>query len=523
MSTSISRRGFLALGGAAALGIGLSGALAGCAPSASSGTSSFSGKSLAVLPSTAPTNWNTVLQKFNAGLKKEHGFELDAQFINWTNYGQQALLKFTAGAKFDTALQALWLNMAQLQQDKSLVDLTNEISKWPNLSKQLSSELIESNKWNGHLWGIPQVNSAGRVQHFSIRKDLADKYGFSTIQDYDTLEKYFYDIKQKESGVTPFAVSSNQTFELAIGPQGPVGLFDQAGWADPTKYFNTVFAGSGLYFSFEEAKLAAGTADPVPFWENIQIVETLRRIRKYYQDGIINADGLNADSATISAQFGAGKFGGVWAITDGTASNGLVALRKAVSTADLEEVLPFGGPLTSAKPLQTFQADNLVVVNANGGDVHRALALQDYLSIQDNHDLLEYGIKGADWEPVGDNGIKQVSQFAFPGFALLWRSKLERRSSFMTDSEKQVFDWAQDYGNFTKATLASFIPDTTAVKQAAAAMNNVITQYANPLYYGAVDVDSQLDKLKSAAENAGLGTLQKEMQKQVSAFLKTQK
>ena len=38
------------------------------------------------------------------------------------------------------------------------------------------------------------------------------------------------------------------------------------------------------------------------------IVETLRRIRKYYQDGIINANGLNADSATIQAQFQAGKY-----------------------------------------------------------------------------------------------------------------------------------------------------------------------------------------------------------------------
>lgn len=520
MSTTISRRGFLALGGAAAIGLGLTGTLAGCSSAGSSG--SLSGTSLAILPSTAPSNWKTVLAKFNAGLKKEHGFELDAQFINWTNYAQQSLLKFTAGAKFDTALQALWLNMAQLQQDKSLVDLTKEISKWPNLSKQLAPELISSNKWSGHLWGVPQVNSAGRVQHFSIRKDLADKLGFGPIQDFGTLEKFFYDVKQKESGITPFAVSSNETFELAIGPQGPVGLFDQSGWEDPTTYFNTLFAGSGLYFSMKEKDLASGSADPVPFWENDRIVETLRRIRKYYQDGIINANGLNADSATIQAQFQAGKFAGQWAITDGTASNALVGLRKAVPTADLEEVLPFGGALSSAKPLQTFQADNLVVVNANGGNVERALALQDYLSIQENHDLLEYGIKGTDWEPVGSNGVKQLSTYAFPGFSLLWRTKLERRSSFMTDSESKVFDWAQDYGNFTKATLASFIPNVTPVKQAAASMNNVITQYANPLYYGVVDVDSQLDKLKSAADSAGLSTLQNEMKKQVNAYLKNQ-
>jgi putative aldouronate transport system substrate-binding protein len=93
----------------------------------------------------------------------------------------------------------------------------------------------------------------------------------------------------------------------------------------------------------------------------------------------------------------------------------------------------------------------------------------------------------------------------------------------MTDSEKKVFAWAQDYNSFTKSAYASFIPDVTPVKQAAAQMNNVITQYANPLFYGVVDVNSQLDKLKQAADSAGLSQLQAEMEKQANAYLKAQK
>ncbi|MFF9563894.1 ABC transporter substrate-binding protein [Leifsonia sp. NPDC014704] len=519
MSTStLNRRGFLALTGAAGIGIGLG--LAGCTPAGSS-SGSLSGTSLAILPSTAPSSWNTVLAQANKQLQKDHGFTLNTQFINWQNYGQQALLKFTAGAKFDTALQALWLNMAQLQQSHSLADLTNEIDKWPNLKKQLSSQLIESNKWSGKLWGIPQVNSAARLQHFSIRKDLADKLGFSDIQDYDTLEKYFYDVKQKEVGVTPFGVASNQTFELVLGT--PSGLFNQHSWQNPTEAYVAQFAGSGLWFVFDEKAAEEGKVKLVPLWEDEGVLGAFKKIRQYYQDGIINADGLNAENATIQAQFTAGKYAGQWAITDGTASNALVALKKAVPTAELAEVLPYGGDITSVKPLQTFQADNLVVVNANGGNVERALALQDWLSIEKNHDLIEYGIEGKDWEATSDGGIKQLSDYSFPGYALLWRSSLERKSSFMTESEKKVFAWAQDYGNFTKSAYASFIPDVTPVKQAAAQMNNVITQYANPLYYGVTDVDSQLDKLKKAADSAGLSQLQAEMEKQANAYLKAQK
>ena len=49
-----------------------------------------------------------------------------------------------------------------------------------------------------------------------------------------------------------------------------------------------------------------------------------------------------------------------------------------------------------------------------------------------------------------------------------------------------------------------------------------MTQYANPLFVGAVDVDKGLDALKKALDKAGLDTLQAEMEKQANAFLKGQ-
>ncbi len=222
--------------------------------------------------------------------------------------------------------------------------------------------------------GDPQVNSAARIQHFSIRQDLADKYGYDNIQDYDTLEKYFYDVKQKESGVTPFGLSSSGSWQFAI--PSPTGLFNQASWVDRARCRSCSQA-PAFSSSSQRTPPRTGSSKPIPFWEDEGVIAAFRTIRKYQNDGILNADGLNADTATIQSQFQSGKFAGIWAITDGTASNQLVGLKKAIPNAQLAEVLPFGGDLTSVKPNQSFQADNLVVVNANGGDVNRALALQD--------------------------------------------------------------------------------------------------------------------------------------------------
>lgn len=509
---AVSRRGFLGLAG----GLGVAAALAGCGTSGGSSGGPVSGTSTAVLPSTAPATWNAVLAKVNGKLKSELGFELDAQFINWSNYQQQSLLKFTAGEKFDSALQALWLNMAQLQQSGSLADLTSEIPKYKNLSATLPKKLLESNSWDGKLWGIPQVNSAARVQHFVIRQDLADTLGFSTITDFEQLERFFYAVKQKNDGTVAYGAASNSGYLHALPV--PTGMFNATSWENP----NTIaraFSGKGMFFMLSKDAAKTGSSAPTPFWDDEGVVDALHRIRKFYNDGIINADALNTDAATLKSQWTAGKYAAGWAMTDGTSSNTLSTLQKAVPTAALANIMPLKDGL-SAKPNQTFQADNMVVVNSKGGNLDRTLQLQDWLSIKENHDLISYGIEGTDWEPADGNKFKPLSDYAFPGYALSWRASLERKSLSISATEEKIFEWAQNFDNFTIDPFASFIPDATPVKQQVAAMTNVITQFANPLFYGVVDVDSQLDKLKKAADGAGVAKLQEEMDKQANAHLK---
>ena len=517
-NSQVSRRGFLALGGGAGLALAL--AACGGSSSATSSSNSISGASTVLLPGTQPLGWSAVLAAANAKLSKDLGFTLNAQFVSWTNYVSQNLLKFTAGAQFDTTDEALWMNMAQLQQNGALAEIPS-LSKYPNLAKTIPPALIKANQWSGKLWGVPQVNTAGRLVHFVIRQDLADKWGISSIADYGDLERYLYTAKQKGGGMIPFAANSTLTFEMAV--PNPNGLFNAASWDDPHT-IGQMFNGSNLYFLFAKDAVTTGSSNPVPFWEDPGTVQAFRTIRKYYQDGIINRNALNLDAATAHGEFQQGGAAATDCQTDGlTSSTMLPVLLKVVPSARIADVLPLTGGLTGTKPNQTFQAQNNVVINHNGGDLDRAMALQDWVSIKENHDLLEYGIEGKDWKQVGDGQYQQLSQYTFPGYALLWRTPLELRTSLMTESETEEFLWAQDFNNFTLDPFASFIPDTTPVKQAVTEMSNVMTQYANPLYYGAVDVDSQLSKLKTAADAAGLSTLQGEMEKQANAYLKAAK
>src|SRR5690606_20249758 len=210
MSFTPSRRALLTGATAGMLG------LAACQPSAPVGGSGGEGvgkdPSLAYLPSTQPSNWSAVIGAVNEKMQADIGTTLNAQFLNWSQYAQQVLLKFTAAESFDTALNARWMNMVQLVSSNSLADVTDEIAKYENLSATLAPERLEANKWSGKLWGIPQVNGAAGLHPFGYWDDLAS----GELSDFGSFLKYLSDVKQKNPDVIPFELHNNVGLNQAI-------------------------------------------------------------------------------------------------------------------------------------------------------------------------------------------------------------------------------------------------------------------------------------------------------------------
>jgi putative aldouronate transport system substrate-binding protein len=532
----VTRRSLFATGGGlaaagliAACGSSSSSTPAGAGSSASSSASggmaspaAFTGTLSFLLPGAVPTGWQTVLNLVNTKLKKDLGFTIAPEFISWANYATQSLLKFTAGDSFDTALEARWLNEVQLISSRSLVPLNSYTSgsAFPDLTKTVNSKLLKLNESGGVLYGIPQVNSAGRIYDFIVRQDLLDSYAGGEISDYGSLEKFLYDVKQKNSSMIPMGLNSGNIQVMTVTP-GPVALFNEASWSDPSHIYQA-FSGSSCPFYMSSDAAKTGSSKPVPFWELDGVMDALKTVRKYYLDGIINHDALNADAGAQQALFASGKYASQQGITDGTASGFLKSLQAAVKGSSIGVFIPLKDG-TAAKPNQTFQADNNVVLNTRGQSHEAAMQLQNWVSIKENHDLLEYGVEGSDYKAVGSDQFNQLSQYSFPGYAISWRLPLELRSSTMSASEAKWFAWAQDYANFTVDPFASFYPDETSVKTQDAQVISAMTQYALPLFAGVVDPVSGLSSLQKALDRAGLDQLQSAMQTQADAYLKSQK
>jgi putative aldouronate transport system substrate-binding protein len=513
-TAALSRRGFLAGAGGAIAAL----TLAACTPGGGGGQAS--GTYSLLLPGDVPAQWDRVRAAVNKKLKADLGFEFKPEFINWKDYGSQSLLKFTAGEQFETALSARWLNIAQLIDSGVLLPLDESIEggKYKNLTATIDQSAFDANRWtDGSIYGIPAVNSAARIHHHVARGDLVDKYAGGGISNFDELEKFWYDVVQNEK--IPGYINRNSVFDVLGAPTG--ALYAQ-GWESPD-LLPLYFSSDSLLFVPSADAAKKGSADAVPFWEYEPYVESLHRVRKYYQDGIINADRLNADPATLRAQFDGGGAATCWGITDGQDTSGhLSQLEKAVPGASLVTLLPFRDG-DAAKPNQTFQADNLVVVNTKGANNEAALQLLDWVSIQENHDLLQYGVEGTDWKAVGDDAYEAIGEYNnFPGFALSWRIPLERKFSKMSETEDRWLEWSKVYDNFTLDPFASFIPDLTEIKNEHAQITAAVAEFGNPLFAGAVDVEQNLDSLKKAVDQAGLAKVQDELNKQADAYLASQ-
>jgi putative aldouronate transport system substrate-binding protein len=248
-------------------------------------------------------------------------------------------------------------------------------------------------------------------------------------------------------------------------------------------------------------------------------MDTFRRIRKYYNDGILNHDALNIDKKTAISLFGSGKFGAGIGVTDGLQSSTYAATLTNVPGSAIELVMPFaaGAP----KPFSVFGASNHMAFNVRGGQLAAGLKFLDWLSIKDNHDLLEYGVEGTDWKAVGDDQYEQTGRYVFPGYTMSWRVALERTPSNMIESERHWFGWSQKFDSFELSPLAGFVVDPEPIKSELAQISGSLDRYLKPLQAGTVDTDKGIESVKKGFSSAGLDKVMAEVEKQLTAYFPT--
>ncbi|MHA0856342.1 extracellular solute-binding protein [Paenibacillus sp. CMAA1364] len=456
---------------------------------------------LAYFPGDKPADFDQVISAVNEKIATDGiAASLNIQFLSWNDYGNITTLKTSAGEEFDMFLDAPWLHINQMISSDAIIPLDDLINQNENLKNSIPKQMWEANKFNGSIYGIPLGISQGKMGGFLIRKDLREKYGLDPIQTLQELEGYLYKVKQNDPSIIPFATDGRYA-------DGLVNLFN----FETTGSEIVLDVGMDVYYK--------GTVDGkiYPVYEQPGFEDTLKRLNKYFADGILERN--MAQQENSSALFNQGKVAAIQYSGDGVEGLKFVDALK-IDGVELEVAIVNQG--------QTLYSDfkqwNFLVVPSSSKHADKAMQVMDWLSLKENHDLLEYGIEGKHWEAVNNDQYKVVegSQYSFPGYVMTWRPNLVRTPEHMIADDLKWYEFTRDADNYELSPFAGFTPDTEAFKTEYAQLSSVKDEILKPLGAGVLAAGTGLKQLQNAYKNSGNDKIIAELETQFKAFLANQ-
>lgn len=472
--------------------------------SSTSGGSNLAPYSLsAILPGDTPLQLDEVLAEANKKLGEELNTSLSITFASWTDFPNKTQVMLAAGDQTDLIFDAPWMHLSQMISKGAYLDLEPLLNKSAqDLLKAFPQQMIDANRQNGKIMGIPLGDVLSSQHGIWIRGDLREKYGMAPIETVDQYEQYLTKVKENEKSMIPLTWLGN----YCIGSNG----FYDAG------YDVTLFGGNNA----EVDIFATGdkVEDIVPIYENPHVLDWIKTARKWYKAGLIEKDQM-----TQKDEMGAFKSGKAASIKGdyivGTISNQLNSIIPGAKV----EFINFEGKDT--KHVTNFAQWNFICINANAKDSDRAVKFLNWMyQDQANYDILRYGIKDTHWVDTGDKtydlpkGVDAAKNYNFPGYDLMWNPNFERTLATSSDDDKFYYKKLRDPNQLIASKLMGFTADLDPVKNEIAKVSAIWPSTMLPILNGSMDI-SELPKVQKKLEDAGYLKIVAEAKKQVDEFL----
>ncbi|OBZ12029.1 hypothetical protein A8L34_17110 [Bacillus sp. FJAT-27264] len=501
------------LGTMMAGGLSLSLLLSGCGGgnnNAASGSNNTGGKNAPVstagskevvelkayFPGDKPSGFEDVLKAVNEKMKADNvGASLNINFLPWSDYGNSVSVKMSAGESFDMYLDAPWLSLSQMVASGSIIPLDDLIASRKELKDSIPQQMWDANKFGGKIMGIPLGTTQGALYGFMIRKDLREKYGMPELKTVADVEKFLYTVKEKETAIKPFVIDGRKADKLAI-------IFSDD--LNTGKVSDLETSVPMFYYNLNDKKVVGA-------WDTASLDQSFERATTFYKDGILSKN--IAQEQNAQTLFNQGKYAATFYTADGV--EGLKYLDALKNQgAELEVVVPND---ESSKPYSTFQQWNFLAVPKASKHAEQVMDVANWLSIKENHDLLEYGVEGKDWEAAGDTGYKSLSNYAFPGYVLTWRPNLVRTPDNMLPGDKEWYTKASESDTFNVSPITGFSFEADQVKTEYAKTTPFFDSVFLPLAQGVLPADKGQAMLKDKILGVGGQKVLDEIQKQIDA------
>ncbi|BBH24218.1 hypothetical protein Back11_55630 [Paenibacillus baekrokdamisoli] len=496
-----------------------------------------------------PKQFDDVVAEFEKETKDSLNLKLNFTFTPQADYVNKLKLKLAAGEQVDIAFDAPWMNMNTFISQDNYTNLDDYFNndKWPGLKKAFGQGFLDNNKFTGadgklHTYGVPLGHYLGELGAMFYRKDLAAKYGMGEINNNDDMLKYFDNVLKNDKNVIPFVVKNDGNYGAAGVIEGnkelpnkpAAGIWDLV--LGPNVIASTLIKDNKVVEVTLSGDKAANQKNfPAPF--NTKDYSTYETVREWHDKGYLEKEPIVRKDAT--GTFAAGKAASMLeTMSNFDAIN--AQLKAGVPTAELGVYLYQNKTREKVQPnpyyISDFRIWNFLCIPKTSANADRAMSFINWLfESQDNHDLFELGIKGKNWEPVGDDKFKYpagtdlATNYSFNGYLLTWSPTYIRLSESIPDKLVEYYKYIADEKTFIKSALSGFAFNQEPVKSQLA-NPDFVKVFNEELAYklGMVkDPAAGMTKLQAKWEGnsrlqADIETIKAEVKKQLQAFLDQQ-
>lgn len=364
-----------------------------------------------------------------------------------------------------------------------------------DIKKVVDPDWLACGIYNGQLYSIPSIRDMAKGVAIVFRKDILDKYGYKVedIKDFDDLEAMYETIMAGEPGMDMIGLSSASS--PMINP-----VYDPLG------------DDLGVLLNLGQDDLKV-----VNWFETEEYMEHVRRMRRWYEKGIIASDeATNTENAVVRVKAGellswAGLFKpGFESQSENQTGYEITtwAHSKAVVTSSQINAVVWGMAANCEDPVSAMKLLNLLYYDA------------------DVVNLIDWGIEGRHYEAVPGSDVlirfPEGVDASNSGYNINagWQFGNQLISKIWETDDPDVYERLEEYNkNALKSKALGFVWNMEPVKNEIVAVNNVKEKYFTALECGSVDPETTVPQFIEELKTAGIDTIVAEKQRQLDEWV----
>ena len=454
-----------------------------------------------------PTAWSDILAKTNEYLEP-FNTDIEVSFLSWSDYQQMYSLTLTGG-QVDLIFTAPWCFMyTEAAKGSFYVIDTDFVAKnMPLTNKYQAPESWDETTIAGQMIAVPSNQASPMGKIVAIRQDLADKYGISSLNNWDDYMNFAKTIAEKEtpeSGIYALAAAGDNNELWDVYRQK-----DDTFLALDSDYFD-------LIYKYQKGEL--------PDASEIKLVYETDLFKEYAHDMKELADaGAWSRSALTNTVTDDDAFGNLQGASIAWNTSVFTYIEQAEQT---EGVVGAAYDLTKDNLVGCENySNNDMAIAAGSADPARAAMILDILKCDTyiNH-LWILGVEGEHYT-INDAGeyteTDKAGDFAAYAISASWAIKNgdlkeaggDPRAAEVTES------WEE---RVVSNPTVTFVFDDSNVADYKAAVSTVLKDYVPMIELGLVDdVDATIEKMIKECYDSGLQNVLDEFSAQYETWKAT--